>query len=407
MACSLLSPISWGTDVDSLKFERSYSASAPLSRAEEKAQRDAAYHQLVPHVPVFVGLLSKYFGAGLKCLPHYSGVQPSEDSVHTLVRSITELPGIDAGAAGTLLQRQGKLNRKRQQVANMVWHVQQVLQVMASASTANQGKLADPHVVDFAGGTGHVGLPIAANIERHTRVTVLDCNPVSLGIARERAATAGLENLGTRHCFIADAGEMHFTVGVGLHACGEATDGILDACLAAGAAFVLAPCCVGKVAHAQHTVYPRSKPCGACWTQQQHRDVARAADANTHEMSTAGRGGAAPTRDARWAHARRCAKTAVEWDRLQLAAQQGYTVMLCRMYPSGASPKNDVLVGIPSGVKVPPSHVYGQCDAPPTQPVWMQHALALDSPAAAADAASTKHNGASPASGLATESGHA
>jgi len=398
MAAGFLSPLSWGVDYESVKWQPSISAQPRISRSEEKAQRDAAYHRLVPHVPIFVGLLEKYFSSSLACFPSYSGVQPTELEVGRLVDSITQLPGVDAGSAGTLVQRQGKLCRKRQQVANMVWHVQQVLQLMTPPTSATAAAAAPPtaaaehHVVDFAGGTGHVGLPIAANVGGGARVTVLDCNPVSLRIARERAGTASLHNLGTKHCFIAQAGTMHFDVGVGLHACGEATDGILDACLQAGAAFVLAPCCVGKVAHAQHTAYPRSRACSSCWTRAQHRDVARAADANTHEMDSAGRGGVAPARDARWAHARRCAKTAVEWDRLALAAAAGYTVALCRMFPTGASPKNDVLVGIPPGAELPAGHVYSRgaphkaasqgdgSNAPP-QPVWLQHATSLSAAA--------------------------
>lgn len=38
---------------------------------------------------------------------------------------------------------------------------------------------------------------------------------------------------------------MPFDVGLALHACGNATDATLQLALAAGAAFIVSPCCVG------------------------------------------------------------------------------------------------------------------------------------------------------------------
>jgi hypothetical protein len=38
-----------------------------------------------------------------------------------------------------------------------------------------------------------------------------------------------------------------FDVGVALHACGNATDHAIARCVAAGAAFVVSPCCIGKL----------------------------------------------------------------------------------------------------------------------------------------------------------------
>ena len=85
-----------------------------------------------------------------------------------------------------------------------------------------------PVVVEFCGGCGNLGLPIASMLP-HGRVIVADINPRSLEIAMERAETAGLTNvevwLGDVRTF-----DLPFDVGVALHACGEATDISLQRC---------------------------------------------------------------------------------------------------------------------------------------------------------------------------------
>jgi len=51
-------------------------------------------------------------------------------------------------------------------------------------------------LVDFCGGSGHVGLPLAALLPE-CKVIVADINLESLEIVKKRAAAAGLSNVDT------------------------------------------------------------------------------------------------------------------------------------------------------------------------------------------------------------------
>ena len=109
-----------------------------------------------------------------------------------------------------------------------------------------------PHLVDFAGGCGPVGIPLAALLP-WCDVTIIDLKQRSLDIANQRAESAGLKNVRTHLGDIA-AFDEPFDVGVALHACGAATDLVLDACIRARARFVVCPCCTGKVAESRRDV---------------------------------------------------------------------------------------------------------------------------------------------------------
>merc|ERR1712137_445356 len=101
------------------------------------------------------------------------------------------------------------------------------------------------HIVDFAGGTGAVGIPLAAVLP-HSIVTIVDMNTRSLEIALARASSIGLSNVRTWAGGIAAFTES-FDLGVALHACGEASDLSMDVCIARGACFIISPCCTGKL----------------------------------------------------------------------------------------------------------------------------------------------------------------
>ena len=53
--------------------------------------------------------------------------------------------------------------------------------------------------------------------------------------------------------------EGHFDIGVCLHACGVATDMVLQQCLQRNAAFVICPCCYGSIRNTHLITYPRSQ----------------------------------------------------------------------------------------------------------------------------------------------------
>ena len=106
-------------------------------------------------------------------------------------------------------------------------------------------------IVDFCGGSGALALPLAALLPRAT-VTIVDVNAYALAIAERRAARAGLTNLRTGRGDVDDWRDKEFDVGVALHACGEAADLAMEACVAARARFVICPCCVGKMKNSRH-----------------------------------------------------------------------------------------------------------------------------------------------------------
>ena len=143
-------------------------------------------------------------------------------------------PGIDPAAPEAFLPA-ARVARKRQQVANMA-------RLAAPLIRGCEGEV----VVEFCAGSGSLALPLAACFPRVTFV-LIDAKARSLGVARRRLCVSGLTNVVLREGFVeAFAGER-FDVGLALHACGEASDVSLELCLAAGAAYVFAPCCVGKV----------------------------------------------------------------------------------------------------------------------------------------------------------------
>ena len=102
--------------------------------------------------------------------------------------------------------------------------------------------------VDFCCGSGHVGLVLAA-MRPDILVYFLDCNAVALAHAKNRAAQLQIKNVKFLRMDIREypVDDLPFQVGFALHGCGPATDFVLDKCLAAGASYVMCPCCVGFI----------------------------------------------------------------------------------------------------------------------------------------------------------------
>ena len=53
--------------------------------------------------------------------------------------------------------------------------------------------------------------------------------------------------------------QAKFDIGFALHACGVATDLVLQLCESKRAAFVVCPCCYGSIQSGHTVSYPRSK----------------------------------------------------------------------------------------------------------------------------------------------------
>ena len=100
-------------------------------------------------------------------------------------------------------------------------------------------------VVDFGCGTGNLLLPLAALFPQ-LHFVGLDLNTRSLSLLRERAEAAGLDNVSATVGLIEEY-RGPCDIAVALHVCGAGTDAVLLQAQARGSAFVVAPCCVGKL----------------------------------------------------------------------------------------------------------------------------------------------------------------
>jgi hypothetical protein len=69
--------------------------------------------------------------------------------------------------------------------------------------------------------------------------------PAALQLLQTRAAAAGLANVAVFEGMI-EQFRQPFDVGLALHACGNATDHVLQLSVQHRAAFVVSPCCVGE-----------------------------------------------------------------------------------------------------------------------------------------------------------------
>ena len=228
-------------------------------------------------------------------------------------------------------------------------------------------------VVDFGCGTGNLLLPLAA-AEPSMRFVGVDVNRRSVELLAERAARAGLANVDAV-CGLAETYGGACDVALALHVCGAGTDAVLLQAQARGAAFVVAPCCVGKlkdgglksisamkkeamlrsgVVGAERAdaiapvrvIHPRSSWMRGRIQRPAYLGLAAAADWSGHQ-------GVDPAAESIAARALgrvpRAAKAAVELDRGAAAAEAGYGVRVMKMAHEGAGLKNDLIVGFPNG----------------------------------------------------------
>ena len=135
---------------------------------------------------------------------------------------IAKHPSADPEAGG--LHKRRAMN-KRVQVANVLAAVKDILSHFPSPSP--------PHLVEFCASSGYVALPFKV-LNPSAHVTILDpkASSINIGFSRiEGLSLPGMQSgvravLGTTETF-----KEVFDIGVALHACGEATDAVLDACI--------------------------------------------------------------------------------------------------------------------------------------------------------------------------------
>ncbi|XP_041981887.1 glutathione S-transferase C-terminal domain-containing protein homolog [Aricia agestis] len=208
--------------------------------------------------------------------------------------------------------------RKSQQLENLT---------LAALSMAKDKDI----IVDFCSGSGHLGILIAYLLPK-TTVILLENKQQSLLRARERVYKMDLKNVYFFQCNL-DFFIGKFDIGIALHACGIASDLVLDKCLKAGAKFVICPCCYGSLHATDRLVYPRSLKFKHL-NVDQYLCIGHTADQTHKDHPLTVRGA-------------RC-MAVIDSDRARLAEEFGYKVTLSRLKPLSCSDKNNLLIGVPS-----------------------------------------------------------
>uniref|UniRef100_A0A0A9WQX0 Methyltransferase domain-containing protein n=1 Tax=Lygus hesperus TaxID=30085 RepID=A0A0A9WQX0_LYGHE len=206
-----------------------------------------------------------------------------------------------------------RLDRKIQQLSNL------------AKSTLKVSK-ANDLIVDFCSGSGHLGFIIAHALPSCS-VVLLDNKEKSLDRARERREELGLNNV-----YIVQANLDYFVgkfqVGVSLHACGVASDLVIQKCLQSKASLVVCPCCYGGIQTNHVIQYPQSpeyKECGL--TERGYIVLGHCADQAGTEQGERG-------------------MKLVDTDRCLLAKSQGYCVSLAKLIPHSCTTRNNLIVAV-------------------------------------------------------------
>ncbi|XP_048799313.1 glutathione S-transferase C-terminal domain-containing protein isoform X1 [Lagopus muta] len=220
---------------------------------------------------------------------------------------------------------EGKMSRDR------ALRKQQQLNNLVAAVT----KLAKPGdvIVDFCSGGGHVGI-VLAHMMPSCQVVLIENKELSLMRAKDRSDELGLNNISFIQANL-DYFNGTFNIGVALHACGVATDMVIEHCIKARAAFVISPCCYGFIQNTVKFKYPRSHQFREILSYKEHMILCRFADQTAVHLP--------PDRKL---IGKQCMGL-VDLDRAWAAERCNYSVQVTSMEPESCSPKNNMFVGTP------------------------------------------------------------
>ncbi|XP_072857942.2 glutathione S-transferase C-terminal domain-containing protein [Pogona vitticeps] len=210
--------------------------------------------------------------------------------------------------------------RKQQQLNNLVALVMQL---------AKPGDM----IVDFCSGGGHVGI-VLAYILPMSQVVLVENKELSLVRAKERSDELGLKNIWFIQANM-DYFKGSFNIGVALHACGVATDMVIERCIKVRAAFVVSPCCYGFIQNTARFSFPQSSQFKEALSYKEHMVLCRFADQTAVQLP--------PER-------RQIGKNCmglVDLDRAWSVERSNYSVQVISMEPETCSPKNNLIVGVP------------------------------------------------------------
>ena len=229
------------------------------------------------------------------------------------------LPDIDWESLSTLLKPQrhdANNTKKMDQLHSMLGGVRTCVTHLRTQSQRVR-------IVDFCSGAGHLGIFLAHHFP-DCEVILVETKWGSLRYAKERIAALGLTNVTLCLCHMGQfCGE--FELGVSLHACGSATDAVIQQCVRNNAAIVSSPCCYGKIVNLSYVQYPQSKLfCREFGSFAEFMEVARLAD---HEKEN------------------EIYMKCVDIDRLEGLREKGYQFLsIQKLKPLTCSPKNNLLV---------------------------------------------------------------
>ncbi|XP_058795228.1 glutathione S-transferase C-terminal domain-containing protein homolog isoform X2 [Phymastichus coffea] len=191
-------------------------------------------------------------------------------------------------------------------------------------------------IVDFCSGGGHLGILLAYLLPK-CNLILLENKAESMNRAKTRVARLSLRNVKFYQSNL-DYFKGHFDIGTCLHACGVATDLVLQQCIDKNAAFVCCPCCYGSVQDCHRIVYPRSRVLTEVLDKRSYLVLGHAAD-QTHDVE-----------NVKTKQGYEC-MTIIDTDRKMQAAEHGYQVYLNKLTPDSCSPKNHLLIGLPTVMK--------------------------------------------------------
>lgn len=185
-------------------------------------------------------------------------------------------------------------------------------------------------IVDFCSGSGHLGIVLAKLLPK-CHVILVENKEISLNRAHEHISALNLRNITILQCNL-DYFNAKFDLGTSLHACGVATDLVLQTCILNKAHFVCCPCCYGGIQDCHRLKYPRSKEFSGL-NYNCYLSMAHAAD-QTHDND-----------NVKTNQGYQCMDI-VDTDRKLWAESNGYEVFLGKLQPVTCTPKNNLLVGI-------------------------------------------------------------
>ncbi|XP_017718454.1 PREDICTED: glutathione S-transferase C-terminal domain-containing protein isoform X2 [Rhinopithecus bieti] len=180
---------------------------------------------------------------------------------------------------------------------------------------------------------GHVGI-VLAHMLPSCQVTLIENKELSLIRAKKRSDELGLSNI-----WFIQANMEYFTgmfnIGVALHACGVATDMVIEHCIKTRASFITCPCCYGFIQNTSKFNFPKSEQFKKTLSYKEHMILCRFADQTAVQLPPQRR-----------LIGKQC-MCLVDLDRARAAEECGYSVQVISMEPESCSPKNNMIVGVP------------------------------------------------------------